>query len=293
MRYSLVGAATVGFDLSRLPYGPAVAGVLRAALAAGPAELDRLAAAHPGPRARRHRHAALDVAMAEREALADLLPLAGHAFDEAARGRAHALRRLEAGMLGDVGGLDHLVRIEILDWTWLRSGSMAVQDPVAADAADVLSDAAVAAYLREPAHPELWAELTAPLAAADVQPVDGLEVADAPGVTSVLDVIASADDGLRTAWRRVVDEVRPHTIQWAPAMHRATWALSMSERLKLAADVHLAGVIAFRAGGFTPSDAAYGGWNALAGVLQARLVDDLLPASEADVLLRPWRLVHG
>ncbi|MBA3782386.1 MAG: hypothetical protein H0X12_11120 [Nocardioides sp.] len=293
MRYSVVGAATLGFDLARLPHGAAVAGVLRAALACGPAELDRLAAAHPGPRARRQRHSALDAAMVERDALADLLPDAARAFDEAARGQLHTLRRLENGMLGDAAGLDHLVRHEIFDWTWLRSGSMAVQDPVAADAADVLSDAAVAEYLREPAHPDLWVEMTGPLGAAGVLSVDGLDVVDAPGASSVLRAIASADDEMRTAWRRVVDEVRPHTAQWAPAMHRATWAVTMSERLRLALDVQLAGVVAFHRGGFTASDGAYGGWNALAGVLQAHLVDDLLPASEADVLLRPWRLVSG
>ncbi len=292
MRYTVVGAATLGFDLSRLPYGATVAGVLRAALACGPAELDRLAAAHPGSPARRHRQAALDAALLEREALADVLPHAGRAVEEVLRGQVRTLRRLETGMLGDVAGLDPLVRHEVLDWTWLHSGPMAVQDPVAADAADVLSDAAAAGYLREPAHPDLWDAMAAPMAAADVSALDGLDVAGAPGVGDVLRTVAAADDDARTAWRRVVDELRPRTAQWAPAMHRATWAVSLSERLRLAADVQLAGVIAFQAGGFTASDAAYGGWNALAGVLQAHLVGDLLPAAEADVLLRPWRFVH-
>ena len=293
MRYSVVGATTIGFDLARLPHGAAVADVLRAALAGGPAQLDRLAAAHPGPQARRHRHAAIDAALVEREALADVLPHAGRAVDEAALGQVQTLRRLENGMLGDVAGLDHLVRHEILDWTWLRSGSMAVQDPVAADAADVLSDAAVAEYLREPAHPALWSEMTAPFRASAVRASRCLEVAAAPGVTAVLQAVSAADEDLRTSWRRVVDEVRPRSARWAPAMHRATWAVSLSERLRLAADVQLLGVIAFHAGGFTASDAAYGGWNALAGVLQAHLVDDLLPSAETDVLLRPWRLLHA
>ena len=44
--------------------------------------------------------------------------------------------------------------------------------------------------------------------------------------------------------------------------------------------------------GFTPRDAAYGVWNAIVGVLQARVVGDLLPSAEAYVLLRPWRAVH-
>src|SRR3954451_16010065 len=48
MPYSLVSAATLGFDLVRLPAGRAVAGVLLTGLHAGTADLERLAAAHPG-----------------------------------------------------------------------------------------------------------------------------------------------------------------------------------------------------------------------------------------------------
>lgn len=292
MRYSLVGVATLGFDLSRLPYGADVAAVLRAVLACGSGELDRLAAAHPGPQARRLRQSSLETALMEREALADLLPHAGRALEEVVRGEVSTLRRLETGMLGDVAGLDHLVRHELLDWTWLRSGSMAVQDPVASDAADVLCDAAAAAYLRESVHRVLWDEMSAPLRAAGIAPRVALEVAEAPGVSEVLRAVADFDEQDRTAWRRVVDELRPRTAQWAPAMHRATWAVSLSERLRLAAEVQLAGVMAFQRGGFTAGDAAYGGWNALAGVLQARLVDDLLPSAEADTLMRPWFQLH-
>lgn len=293
MRYTVVGAATLGFDLARLPHGDVVAAVLRSALACGPAGLDRLALAHPGPDERRRRQTTLEQALVEREALTALLPHAGRALEEAARGQVHTLRRLEAGMLGDAAGLDHLVRHEILDWTWLRSGSMAVQDPVAADAADVLSDAAAASYLHEPVHAGLWAEMAAPLARAAVPLRDDLDVTDAPEAATVLRAVAAADEAVRTSWRQVVDDLRPHTTQWAPAMHRATWAVSLSERLRIALDVQLAGVIAFHRGGFTAIDAAYGAWNALAGVLQAGLVEDLLPRAEAEVLLRPWHLVHG
>lgn len=293
MRYSVVGAATLGFDLSRLDHGAAVAGVIRAALAGGPDELDRLAAAHPGTAVRRRRASALEVALAEREALADMLPPVGHALDGSPRTEAQTLRRLEAGLLGDAAGLDHLLRHDVLDWTWLRSGTTAVQDPVAADAADVLCDAAVADYLRSPAHADLWAEMAAPLRASGVAPVDTLVVPDAPRVTTTLQALAVADEELLARWRMVVDDVRSRTAQWAPAMHRATWALSMSDRVRVAADVQLAGVIAFSRSGLTATDAAYGAWNALAGVLQAQLVSDLLPAGDADVLMRPWRQVQG
>src|SRR4051794_14004055 len=46
--YSLVSAATLGFDLVRLPSGGNVAEVLLTGLNADAATLERLAAAHPG-----------------------------------------------------------------------------------------------------------------------------------------------------------------------------------------------------------------------------------------------------
>lgn len=47
MPYSLVSAATLGFDLVRLPAGRAVADALLAGLAADAAALEQLAAVHP------------------------------------------------------------------------------------------------------------------------------------------------------------------------------------------------------------------------------------------------------
>jgi hypothetical protein len=112
-------------------------------------------------------------------------------------------------------------------------------------------------------------------------------------VHRVLLVLAEADDDVRRRWREVIDELRLHTAEWAPAMHQATWAVWMSERLRLAFDAHLCGAMAFGRAGFTARDSAYGVWNAVAGVIQAQAVSDLLPAREADVLLRPWRAVYG
>jgi hypothetical protein len=114
-----------------------------------------------------------------------------------------------------------------------------------------------------------------------------------PDVDEVLTVLSGADDAVRRRWRDVVDDLRSHTAAWAPAMHQATWALSLTDRLRLACDAQLAGVIAFRRAGFEARDAAYGVWNAVSGVLQASAVGDVLPAADADVLLRPWRAVHA
>jgi hypothetical protein len=279
----VVGGPTLGFDLARLSGGEQVAGVLRVALAATPDALALLAARHPGPAVwDGWQRAWAEASAAEAAGIPD------------PRGQDDRtlLHRLETGLLGDAHALDRLVRTDLLDWTWLHAGPVAAQDPVAGDAADVLVAAAAAGYLRDrlPAH--LRRAMGAPFVGAGLPARDATDVPGVDGVTEVLTTVASADEDARRRWRGVVDVLRVHSAQWAPAMHQATWALSLSDRLRLGLDVHLAGVAAFRRGGFTPRDAAYGVWNAIVGVLQARVVGDLLPSAEADVLLRPWRAVH-
>src|SRR6478736_2639496 len=249
MGYSVIGAPALGFDLARLPGGSQVAEVLRVAIAAGPETVERLADAHPGAGAREQwRRACLEPAAAT-DSLRDALPLAGAAIEEAAAGETALLRRLEA---------------------------------------NVLVDAATSAYLREELPGDLRRAMAAPYVRAAVTGADdsGALTTGVPEVDDRLTTLAGTDGPTREAWRRVVDELRVHTAQWAPAMHQATWALSLSERLRTACDAQLAGVVAFDRGGFTAHDAAYGAWNAWAGVLQATTVSDLLSATDAAVLLR-------
>ena len=297
MPYSVVGAPALAFDLARLPGGGQVSGVLRAALAAEGPELERLAAAHPGLATRMTWQQARDEAAEPGDGsdgrLQQALSLAGAALDEAAAGETKLLRRLETGLLGDPQALDRLVRREILDWTWLHHDATSVQDPVAAEAADVLVDAALSGYLRERLPEAARRAMAVPFLRAGVPSRDATVANGVPEVDHVLTVLSSADEGVRQRWRAVVDELRVHTTHWAPAMHQATWALSLTERLRPACDAQLAGVIAFARAGFTARDAAYGVWNALSGVLQATSVGDLLPAADADVLLRPWRRVYS
>jgi hypothetical protein len=295
MGYSVIGAPALGFDLARLPGGAQVAEVLRVAIAATPAEIERLANCHPGAGAREQWQRVCTEAAASTSSMRDALPLAGAAIEEAAAGETALLRRLETSLLGDAAAVDRFVRHDLLDWTWLDSGPVSVQDPTASLAADVLADAAISAYLRAELPGELRRAMAAPyVRAALPEPGDGGAVTvGLPEVDARLASVAGTDAPTRSAWRRAVDELRVHTAQWAPAMHQATWALSLSERLRTACDAQLAGVIAFDRGGFTAHDAAYGVWNAWAGVVQASAVSDLLSSADAAVLLRPWRAVHA
>lgn len=295
MAYSLVGGPALGFDLVRLPGGHQVAGVLRTALAAGPDEIERLAACHPGEERRNAWRRDCAAAEQTTPAMQDALRLAGAALDTAAAGETALLRRLETSLLGDARALDRLVRRDLLDWTWLASGPVSVQDPVASQAADVLIDAATSAYLRDRLAGDLRRAMAGPFVHAGLADHDQVGDEVSVGMAELderLAVLAAADAAARDRWRRTVDELRIHTAQWAPAMHQATWALSVAERLRLACDAQLAAVVSFQRAGFTALDAAYGVWNAWSGVVQASAIDDLLPQADAAVLLRPWRAVY-
>lgn len=291
--YSLVGSSTVGFDLTRSPGGERVAVVLRTALAAGPAELDRLAEAHPGDavRVEWRRARVPDVDEAPWQ-VGTALGLAGAALDGAAGGDTTLLRRLETSRIGDADAVDRLVRRDLLDWTWIGAGGLLSQDPVASLAADVLSDAAVAAFLDAELPDDVRRAMTRPFLQAGLALPDDAGACAVPAVEPVLRDLLSADESTRRAWRTTVDRHRARTAEWAPAMHDATWALSIAERLRSGADAQLAAAVAFRQAGFTVQDAAYGVWNALSGVMQALAAEDLLPTETADVLLRPWREVR-
>ncbi len=292
MPYTLTGAPALGFDLARLPGGAQVAAALRTCLGARGEDLARLAEQHPGESSRSRWAEAL-AALPAHEQVRATVPHAGEAVSRAARGDTVLLRRLEVSLLGDAGALDRFVRAELLDWTWIGAGPVRVQDPVAALAADVVVDAALAGFHAPRLDPAVRRAMAAPLLRAGVPLRDrqsgcGLVVLD-----DALDELAGATPAVRDRWRRVVDLLRDRTASWAPAMHRATWALATTERLRLAADAQLRAVAAFHDAGFEARDAAYGTWNALAGVVHGLAAVDLLDDATAEILLRPWTLVHG
>lgn len=313
MTYTLVGAPAVGFDLARLDGGPRVAAVLRVAATADAGALSRLARRHPGPLRDTWQSTCEQAALAAAGGgngpvpLADVLPAvapslgveggveggveAGVEVEE--QGAASAvLRRLETGLLGNVGALRRLVGNELLEQTWVHAGPVSVQDPEASLAADVLADAATAAYVGDVVPPRLRRAMASAFVGASLPLRDETVPTGVPELDDRLETVAHADETGRAAWRAVVERHRPSTAAWAPAMHQATWALSLTDRLRLGFDAQMAAVGVFAQAGFTTRDAAYGVWNALSGVVQATLVGDLLPTRDADVLLAPWREVH-
>jgi hypothetical protein len=287
--YSLVNATAVGFDLVRLPAGEQVAEVVLAALTSGPAVLARLAESHPGAgRLAQWEHVR---AIGATDSVHATLGLALPALDLAIAGEAAAstavLRRLELAPVGNLDALDRLVRDSAQEQTRNRNGDVAEQDRVGDLAADVLVDAAASAYCADRLPAELRRELVSPFVAARVQ----VDVPDLGAVAPLFDALGATTAESREAWRRAVDECRAAINRWAPAMNEASWAVHLSGRTVHAAIAQLSAVATFRRAGFTPTDGARGVWNAVSGLVQATVVEDLLDDEHYDILVRPWRLV--
>lgn len=289
MPYTLVSSPALAFDLVRLPDGPAAASVLRVALQADDEQVSLLSARHPGP----HRASRWDRLVADPRATASgTIHLDAPALAAAATGdtvSSTVLRsRLETVALGHLDALDRFVRHEALESTWISSGDLAVQDPDGSLAADVLADAVAASCCACVLGSAEREALLAPFQAARIapEPSTGHGPADA-----LLARLGASDAASRTAWRAASCTHLGDPAGWAAGMHEATWALTLSGRLRLAADAQLAAVAAFRRSGLTASDATQGVWNAVSGALHATLVADLVEPRLVAVLTAPLRAV--
>jgi hypothetical protein len=296
--YSLVSAATLGFDLVRLPAGGQVADVLLTGLGADAGTLQRLAAAHPAAgrsdaersalavRARRaHELAATGVpqlrTMAE--------PTGGDLDDRSAR----LVTLLERSTIGNTPALERLVRDDVLG---PEHPVVADCDPaVAALAADVLADAATGWWAADALDATTRRELTGAYATATAwEPGPRPDLGPmATGLAELLDAVRGAGDMDRRRWRAAVDAGRAQRRPWAAAMHGASWAAHVSGRTRTLAAAQLMTVSAFVEGGFSPRDGAEGVWNALAGCVQGLAMADLLDEESLTVLGAPWAMVTG
>ena len=294
MPYSLVSAATLGFDLVRLPAGRAVAEVLLVGLAADASDLTRIAAAHPGRGLDRDQRGVRAVRSRRAREMAASVPHVRDAAAGEARDRAAVLvAQLEQGTIGDAPTLERLLRDDVLG---AEHPSAAALDPELLDeAADVLADAAVGLWAAGVLPPLVRRELTGAFdRATDGGPFSaGGAVVLGEEVQTFLAALRGLDDAGRARWRTAVDEGRAEHRPWAGAMHEASWAAHVSGRTRDLAAVQLHAVQAFLDGGFDGRDGASGAWNAVAGCVQGLYMGDLLDEKSLAVLRAPWARVTG
>jgi hypothetical protein len=294
--YSLVSAATLGFDLVRLPAGGQVAHVLLAGLGADAAALNRLAGGHAAAGRPDAERAALAVRARRAHELAaagvpQLRDLTGAAAGDDRSARLVTL--LERGTIGSTPALERLVRDDVLG---PENSVVADLDPaVATRAADVLADAATGWWAADALPDPVRQELTGPyatVAAWESFPQPDLGPA-APALAELLDELLALDETGRRRWRLAVDATRAQRRPWAAAMHGAAWAAHVSGRTRTLAAAQLTAVPVFAAAGFSPRDGAEGVWNALAGCVQGLAMSDLLDDESLAVLGAPWQMVTG
>jgi hypothetical protein len=294
--YSLVSAATLGFDLVRLPAGRSVAEVLLAGLGADAPALSAVAAAHPARGLAREERGVLAVRSRRAREMAATVP---HMRSAATAGdRAAVLvAQLEQGTIGDAPTLERLLRDDVLGREHSATGFLDADEMD--EAADVLADAALGHWAAGVLPPLVRRELTGPFDRVLDRGVvggapSGADLGPAAGeLAELLDTLRGLDEGGRAAWRVAVDEVRADRRPWATAMHEASWAAHVSGRTRALAAAQLHAVQAFLDGGFSVSDGASGAWNAVSGCVQGTAMADLLDDASLAVLRAPWERVTG
>jgi hypothetical protein len=295
--YSLVSAATLGFDLVRLPAGRQVADVLLTGLGADAGTLHRLAAGHPAAGRPDAERAELAVRARRAHELAaagvpQLRDMTGTGGSEAERS-ARLVTLLERGTIGNTPALERLVRDDVLG---PEHSVVADLDPaVATLAADVLADAATGWWAADALADPVRQQLTGPyatVAAWEPFPQPDLGPA-APALAALLAELRDAGETGRRRWRLAVDATRAQRRPWAAAMHGASWAAHVSGRTRALAAAQLMTVPAFAESGFSARDGAEGVWNALAGCVQGLAMSDLLDEESLTVLGTPWQMVTG
>jgi hypothetical protein len=292
--YTLVSAATLGFDLVRLPAGRSVAQVLLTALDADAEALSALAATHPGRGLTRDERGVRAVRGRRAREMAVNVP---HVRSAAGDRAAVLVAQLEQGTIGDAPTLERLLRDDVLGPEHAAAGDL-VSDEWD-EAVEVLADAALGYWAAGVLPPLVRRELTGPFDRAVERgvlapPSVGDDLGPAAGeLAGLLDGIRRLDEPGRAAWRTAVDEGRAEHRPWATAMHEASWAAHVSGRTRALATAQLHAVQAFLDGGFDLHDGAAGAWNAVAGCVQGIAMADLLDEASLEALRAPWVRVVG
>lgn len=278
--YSLVSAPVLGFDLTRLEGGPAAAEVLLRALRLQSGDLPVLAERLPDENIR-------GPLWVEVESAARRMPsLKGMAKDDPAGN----LALVERAPIGTVDSLLTCLRYDVMSWTWTGTGRDARQSDDAAAATALLCDAAVASYLREVLDEDVRRRLGAGWVAAVRKLPAGAPIDLGPHhytVSALLDRLRSLRPEDRERVSSAADDARRNTAGWSPAVHSASWAAYLSDRVRTAAAAQMLLVQAVDTAGIPLADRAGGVWNMLSGAVQALVVRDLLDTATAHRLLAP------
>lgn len=286
--YTLVSAPVLGFDLTRLDGGSATAEVLLRALVLTAEDLPVLAAQFTDRTERAQWWLDVEEAAGRLASVRDFGP---------GGDTAQLLHVVERAPIGTVDGLLHLVRHDVLAWTWTGAGPLTRQSDEAAAATGLLCDAAVAAYLRDLLPVNTRRHLGAGWVAA-VRRLPGNAPIDLGphhyAVSALLDRLRTLrpDDAARLS-RAAGDARRTSTTGWAGAVHSASWAAYLSDRVRTAAAGQLLLVQALDNGVVPVAARAAGVWNLLSGAVQALVVRDLLDAGTAHRLMAPVVAVLG
>ena len=278
--YSLVSAPVLGFDLTRLGGGSATAEVMLRALRLRLGDLPVLAERLPDEGVR-------GPLWVEVESAARKLPsLKGMKADDP----ASSLALVERAPIGSVDALLTCIRYDVMAWTWHGTGRDAQQSETAAAATALLCDAAVASYLREVLDESTRRMLGAGWVAALRRLPSGPPIDLGPhhySVSSLLDRLRSIRHKDLTRLVAAGDDARRNAGGWSPAVHSASWAAYLSDRVRTAAAAQMLLVQAVDTAAIPLADRAGGVWNLLSGAVQALVVRDLLDTSTAHRLLAP------
>jgi hypothetical protein len=278
--YSLVSAPVLGFDLTRLSGGSATADVMLRALRLQTGDLSLLAERLPDEGVR-------GPLWVEVESAARRMPSLKNVSKDDPAG---SLALVERAPIGSVDALLTCLRYDVMSWTWQGTGRDAQQSETAAAATALLCDAAVASYLREVLDADSRRRLGAGWVAAMRKVPAGAPIDLGPhhyAVSALLERLRSLRSSDLTRLNASAEDARRNTGGWSPAVHSASWAAYLSDRVRTAAAAQMLLVQAVDTASIPLADRAGGVWNMLSGAVQALVVRDLLDTSTAHRLLAP------
>lgn len=283
--YTLLGASVLGFDLVRRVGGGAVASLLVEAMTLAPEDLPVLASARPLGLLTAHDRAEVERA-GERSPLSTAL---GRMSELVEAGRVkEALQLIERAPMAGLADLLDCVRNEVFDWTWHGEGPGRSRSAEAATAVAVVCDAVAAAYHPTTLRDGLARQLIEPWATARAAlPPRPLHLGPAhDDLDLLLAGLARLDREGHGRLLAVAGEARDRG-GWARAMHSASWAVHMADRVRPSAAAQLRAVRVLSDADVSVTDAAAGTWNVVSGAVQATVVKDLLDDDSAELLLAP------